>query len=89
MIRHRSAKREKIYTQHRRKIVADLLQAIPICQRCNRTPSQDIHELKSRARGGSIIDHENLVAVCRPCHTWITSNPKMALEEGWSKSSWM
>jgi len=88
MIRQRSVKREKLYADHRRKIVAEMLSEIPVCQRCNKAASQDIHELKSRARGGSIIDRNNLVAVCRSCHTWITTNPKAAAESGWLKNSW-
>lgn len=88
MIRHRSKKTEKLYAQQRRKIVMQLLADRPICQRCSQARSEDIHELKSRARGGSITDVENLVAVCRSCHHWITTNPKLAQESGWLKNSW-
>lgn len=88
MIRPRSKKTEKLYATQRRALVAKLLADRPICQRCHRASSQDIHELKSRARGGSIVDIENLVAICRECHTWITSHPKEAKESGWLKSSW-
>jgi 5-methylcytosine-specific restriction endonuclease McrA len=87
-IKHRSAKTEKIYRTRRRNLVAKLLAERPICQRCANERSQDIHELKSRARGGSITDIENLVALCRNCHRWVTENPKQALEQGWLKSSW-
>ena len=79
---------EKIYRTRRRNLVAKLLAERPICQRCTNERSQDIHELKSRARGGSITDIENLVALCRNCHRWVTENPKKALEQGWLKSSW-
>jgi 5-methylcytosine-specific restriction endonuclease McrA len=87
-IKPRSAKMEKIYRTRRRNLVAKLLAERPICQRCTNERSQDIHELKSRARGGSITDIENLVALCRNCHSWVTENPKKALEQGWLKSSW-
>jgi 5-methylcytosine-specific restriction endonuclease McrA len=87
-IKPRSAKMEKIYRTRRRNLVAKLLAERPICQRCTNERSQDIHELKSRARGGSITDIENLVALCRNCHIWVTENPKKALEQGWLKSSW-
>lgn len=87
-IRHRSAKTEKIYRTRRRNLVLALLSERPICQRCQSHRSQDIHELKSRARGGSITDEENLVALCRPCHTWVTQNPAKAKEQGWLKNSW-
>jgi 5-methylcytosine-specific restriction endonuclease McrA len=87
-IRPRSKKMESIYATQRRKIVADLLGSQPLCQRCQREYASDVHELKSRARGGSITDLENLVVLCRVCHTWITQNPKLALEQGWLKNSW-
>lgn len=87
-IRHRSKKMESLYATQRRKIVADLLDGQPLCQRCNREFASDVHELKSRARGGSITDLENLVVLCRTCHSWITTNPKEALEQGWLKNSW-
>lgn len=79
---------ESLYATQRRKIVADLLGDHPLCARCNREYASDVHELKSRARGGSITDLENLVVLCRACHTWITQNPKLALEQGWLKNSW-
>lgn len=53
-----------------------------------RRPSQDIHEVVSRARGGSITDVSNLMAVCRPCHDWITRNPAAAETLGLAKHSW-
>jgi 5-methylcytosine-specific restriction endonuclease McrA len=87
-IRHRSKKMESLYATQRRKIVADLLGDNPLCQRCISAYASDVHELKTRARGGSITDLNNLVVLCRGCHTWITQNPKLALEQGWLKNSW-
>ena len=40
-----------------------------------RNRSKDIHELVNRSQGGSILNHENLLAVCRPCHSRITTEP--------------
>lgn len=88
MIRKRSVKTEKIYAQHRRPLVAKLLAKYPVCQRCNNNYSQDVHELKTRARGGSILDENNLRCVCRTCHNWITGHPQEAHEQGWLKWSW-
>jgi len=42
----------------------------------------DIHEPLTRARGGSIVDPENSVSLCRICHDWIHNNPKAATELG-------
>lgn len=79
---------EKLYNTKRRNLVRKLLLERPVCQRCLSDRSQDIHEVKSRARGGSITDEENLVALCRACHVWVTQNPKEAKEQGWLKNSW-
>lgn len=87
-IRPRSKKMEMLYATKRRNIVKKLLNERPVCQRCLSDRSQDVHELKSRARGGSITDLDNLVALCRSCHNWVTQNPKEAKEQGWLKNSW-
>lgn len=79
---------EKLYSTKRRNIVRKLLVDRPVCQRCSADRSQDIHEIKSRARGGSITDMENLVALCRNCHSWVTQNPEAAHEQGWLLHSW-
>ena len=44
--------------------------------------SVDIHEPLTRARGGSILDPANTVAVCRACHDWIHDNPESATRLG-------
>jgi len=87
-IRPRSKKMERLYATERRSLVKKLLDERPYCQRCLSDRSQDVHELKSRARGGSITDESNLVCLCRKCHNWITTNPKLAQEQGWLKNSW-
>ena len=50
--------------------------------------TRDIHELINRSQGGSILERRNLVAVCRPCHTRITRNPKEAEHLGLHLESW-
>jgi 5-methylcytosine-specific restriction endonuclease McrA len=86
-MRFRSKKRERLYRE-RRPLIALLLEEHPICQRCGTNPSVDVHEVVSRARGGSIVERSNLRCLCRSCHTWIGLNPAKATEEGWSKHSW-
>lgn len=54
--------------------------------RCNRT--QDIHELVNRSQGGSILDSANLIAICRKCHSRVTTNPKEAEILGLHLESW-
>lgn len=48
----------------------------------------DVHEILTRARGGSIIDPENCLALCRPCHQFITENPMFAEMNGFVVSQW-
>lgn len=50
--------------------------------------TRDIHELINRSQGGSILERKNVVAVCRPCHTRITTNPKEAERVGLHLESW-
>jgi len=87
-LRPRSAKRDRLYREQRRPLVAALLLDRPVCQRCQAARSTEVHEVKSRARGGSITDPENCVALCHDCHAWVTTNPRAALESGWLQSSW-
>lgn len=51
-------------------------------------PPRDVHEIINRSQGGSILDEINLLAVCRPCHTRITINPKDAECVGLHLESW-
>jgi hypothetical protein len=93
----RSAKTEAKYAgpDGRRALVARLLSERPVCESgltwqwvvC-KNKSVDIHEVLSRARGGSILDESNLLAVCRHCHTWITDRPLASERLGLSRRRW-
>lgn len=76
----RSLKMTERYVE-RRRMVADLLGRFPVCQfpQCV-NKSVDIHEPLSRARGGSITDETNAVALCRACHSWVHDHPQQATE---------
>jgi 5-methylcytosine-specific restriction endonuclease McrA len=86
-LRFRSKKQAAVYIL-RRRLVASLLEERPTCQRCQQARSTEVHELLSRARGGSILDVENCVALCHGCHSWITTHPAAATAEGWLRSRW-
>jgi len=98
-MRRRSAKKEAEY-KLRRPLVARLLQERPWCEACpafathdevsvyQRNPSHDIHELIRRSQGGSILDEENLMAVCRPCHQRIGNHPQLAFDLGLARHGW-
>ena len=47
----------------------------------------DVHEVLSRGRGGSITDPENCLALCRPCHKFITENPMWSKDQGFAVSA--
>lgn len=48
---------------------------------CHRR-ADDLHELLSRARGGSITDEANTVPLARECHAEITLGPDWAYKAG-------
>lgn len=50
--------------------------------------SKDIHELVNRSQGGSILEEQNLLAVCRQCHSRITRDPTTAETIGLHLESW-
>lgn len=85
-MRFRSKKMQQVYRQ-RRILVAEMLDGA-MCGRCETAQATEVHEIKTRARGGSILDRENCVALCHDCHSWVTVNPAAAREQGWLKNSW-
>ena len=98
-MRRRSKKKEEEYVE-RRKIVVRLLGERPWCEACpvfakhdkaaiyKRNQSVDVHEIIRRSQGGSILDIENLMCVCRPCHTRIGNYPALSFELGLAKNGW-
>ena len=88
-LRQYSKKRQATQVQ-RRTLVAKILAERPYCQAGPRivynadrqhycqTYSTDCHEPLTRARGGDILDPDNILAVCRACHDWIHRNPTQA-----------
>lgn len=95
----RSKKTEQVYVE-RRKIVSSMLAEYPFCFACPvfakhdglttfiHKKSVDVHELVRRSQGGSILDEENLVTVCRNCHSRIGAEPSLAFSLGLAKHSW-
>lgn len=45
----------------------------------------DLHEVLSRAQGGSLIDETGMRWLCRSCHDYITTHPAWSYEHGWLK----
>ena len=83
----------------RRAFVSRVLAARPMCEAAKRIASVDdehacgrdsvdVHEVKTRGRGGDILDEANVLALCRACHDWIHAHPATSLRVGLLASSW-
>lgn len=83
-----SAKAEKI-APVRRAFVARILLERPVCQFLGcANDSYDVHEVITRARGGSILEPDNVKALCRKHHDWIHAHPEDATALGLLAPSW-
>jgi len=88
-LKPRSPKTAKKYVP-RRALVAELLLYPSVCEVswCSDTAT-DPHEPKTRARGGSILDRENVRLICAPHHGEIhDTEPDWAYKHGFLKHSW-
>ena len=87
-LKSRSRRSEAIASE-RRRVVEQVLLRHPVCQvqGCS-NESQHAHEIKTRARGGSVLDTDNILAVCFHCHRKIHDNPAWATEMGLLRHSW-
>lgn len=52
-----------------------------------RAQSVDVHELVRRSQGSPIVPSQGLadddvLALCRPCHDWVTTHPREAVSLG-------
>lgn len=50
--------------------------------------STEVHEKLKRSRGGSILDPENVLALCHSCHRFTESEPRLATLAGMLTPSW-
>lgn len=54
------------------------------CERCG-GDATEVHHAAGRV-GDNLIDTDNFVAVCRPCHQWIETHPTESKEQGYSRN---
>lgn len=81
------SKKRQAVNAHRAKVVAHIREFQDWCSRCLQTGiGLDAHELRSRGQGGSLIDPENIILLCRGCHSYVTTHPREAAEQGWAIS---
>ena len=50
--------------------------------------ADDVHEILTRGRGGSITDPGNLAPMCRSCHGEATNEARWAYDQGLLVHSW-
>jgi hypothetical protein len=98
--RSKTSKRGKEELQRASFVAEIILQANGLCEawwnirmvdyeqskKCLRL-AREVHEPLTRARGGSILDPDNAVAICRICHSWIHDHPELAKSVGLLRSS--
>lgn len=53
----------------------------PMCQCCGNASATDCHH-KTKKDGARLTDWENIMTVCRDCHSRIHRNPEWAYREG-------
>jgi len=55
---------------------------------CRTVPSE-VHELGRGAyRSSCFLEPELCIALCRPCHRWVTEHPILAQERGLALAGW-
>lgn len=83
-LRIRSKKKQR-EDRTRRLLVAQVLEEHPVCQRCHRSRSTDVHEVVRRSQwAAGYLARSNVRALCRKCHIYVTEHPREAVEDGWS-----
>lgn len=64
------------YGSQWRKIRDAYIAAQPLCERCKDegrlTPAEEVHHIMPLSKGGT-HDQDNLMALCKPCHSRITA----------------
>lgn len=92
-LRPRSEKTEKFYREERIPFVISILESRPLCERCQAKESTEVHEKLSRGRSGSsqasLVDPENVMALCHDCHHYITfvASEDECIENDWLRKS--
>ena len=80
-LRNASPKRQREYKEYA-KVKQAYLALHPICERCKKAKSQDIHHKAGRV-GPWLCRYEFFAATCRTCHDEIHANPIAARKQGW------
>jgi hypothetical protein len=87
---NRVSRKRQMIEAERAALVGHILETRWRCefpQGC-RKMSTDVHEPDTRARGGSILDETNTVALCSFHHRWTHEHPTEATKLGLLIPSW-
>jgi len=80
-LRNASPKRQREYKEYAKAKKAYLI-LHPVCEKCRKNKSQDIHH-KAGRYGKFLCDYSLFAALCRLCHNEIHANGKEARKQGW------
>jgi 4-alpha-glucanotransferase len=80
-LRNASPKRQREYKEYA-KVKKAYLALHPICERCKKAKSQDIHH-KAGRNGRYLCEYSLFAALCRTCHDEVHANGKEARKQGW------
>lgn len=67
--RYRDNARERGYDAQWDKVSKMYRQDHPLCEKCGVSLSQEVDHIVPLSKGGAKYDHDNLQALCKPCHT--------------------
>jgi len=83
------SKKRKDKMKTRRYLVEAQLWNHPHCQRCG-LGAVDVHEIINRSQTKDAeLRPELFLSLCRPCHSWITTNPRKSKAHGFALPPWM
>lgn len=74
----RAARNKRLYLKKRERFLA----VNACCGRCG-GPSDQVQHKAGRV-GDALLDETRWMAVCAPCHVYITEHPAESYERGWS-----
>ena len=80
-LRYASPKRQSEYKEYA-KVKKAYLALHPMCEKCKKSKSQDIHHKAGRV-GRYLCDYSLFAALCRGCHDWCHQNGREARKQGW------
>lgn len=65
---HRKAGKLFYKSRPWRAVRAAYLAAHPLCEDCGVVMANEVHHIEKRIEGGD-MSHDNLMALCKPCHS--------------------